>query len=237
VAVVVRLFGDQHDRAVGIGEQRRGRLFADLGDLLDRFARIPGEVPDRPADGPGGTEVMLLRLVEAAPQFAHHPRTFLLLGHARGGESRQPLLFCRPFRLAVGAAVVVRASRGSGLRWWQGYRAAGRVTEQLRQSHRRNQPRLLVVGNDKGVEHELVLDPRDRQPDVHPGTQLRGVDADLSFVSGDRVRGWRHVLFFRVKPTHAGAHDSHNYRTDWRPIGSVATDHRCRSAPADARSA
>jgi hypothetical protein len=38
VAVVVRLLGDQHDGAIRVGQQRRGRLLTDPGDLLDRLA-------------------------------------------------------------------------------------------------------------------------------------------------------------------------------------------------------
>ena len=79
----------------------------------------------------------------------------------------------------VFAATVVGGRCLARLR--QRYGASTRVTEQLWQLHRRDQPHLFVIDNDKGVEHELVLDPRHRQPDVHPGTQLRCVDADFTF--------------------------------------------------------
>jgi hypothetical protein len=106
-------------------------------------------------------------------------RARTLLGHARRRQCGQA--FFLGGRLSPADWCIRRCRLLSRQRW---NLAARRVAEQLRQLHRRDQARLFFIRDDEGTEHELVFDPRHRQTDVHPRTQLRGVDADFPFVAG-----------------------------------------------------
>lgn len=112
IAVGLGLFGDQHDRAVGVGEERGHRQFADLGDLADALLGPRLEGVERAADGQRRTDVMLLRLVEAPAQLAHHFGAFHLLGHLRRLDGSQPRLVDR----VGGGATAGLGSGGTRLR-------------------------------------------------------------------------------------------------------------------------
>jgi hypothetical protein len=117
---------------------------------------------------------------EPFPEGVHHPRASVPGLLARGFQRRQFVLL----RLAVGGGISRRCPHGPRRNL-----AARRVAEQLRQFHRRDQARLFFVSDDEGTEHEVVIHPRHRQTDVHPRTQLRCVDADLTRLPGGIIRG------------------------------------------------